>query len=109
MYQEYVIYYIALIVNVWGWAIVLHELAHVLYYRRVTGCWPKVWFEGWAICVGTDNQIRKLKSSQRRTFYLVGPAAGLIPFIWCPVPAIALIGVIPYAMGCQWDLERFIK
>ena len=109
MYPQYVIYYVSLLVNVWAWAIVLHELAHVLYYRRITGCWPRVWFEGWAINVATDNQIRKLKSSQRRTFYLVGTLAGMIPFIWCPVSWVALVGLIPYAKGCRWDLERFIK
>jgi hypothetical protein len=109
MYQEYVIYYITLLGNCWLWSIVLHELGHVLYYKRLTGCWPRVWLENWAINVGTDNQLRKLKSSERREFYLIGTFAGLIPYIWCPVPAVAFIGVIPYALGCKWDLGKFIK
>lgn len=108
MYKEYVIYYIMLLINCWLWSIFLHELAHILYYKRVTGCWPKIWFDG-SINVGTNNQIRKLKTSQKRYFYLVGPVAGIIPYIWCPVPAIGIIGFFVYFMGCRWDLRKFIQ
>ena len=108
MYQEYVIYLAILLVNVWVWSVLLHELAHVLYYRYVTGCWPKVWFDG-AINVGTNNQIRKLKTRQRRTFYIIGPAVGVIPCIYCPVPEIGLMAFIVYIWGCKWDLRKFIE
>lgn len=108
MYTEIVIYWSMLLVNVWLWAVFLHESAHILYYKRVTGCWPSVWFDG-TINVGNNNQMRKLKTKQKRIFYLVGPLAGVVPFIICPVPWVAMVGFGVYMYGCVWDFKRFIQ
>lgn len=108
MYTEIVIYWIMLLVQCWVHAIFWHELAHILYYKRVTGCWPKVYYHK-GINVGTDNQLRKLKTKQKRIFYLVGPLAGVVPFIICPVPWVAMVGFGVYMYGCVWDFKRFIQ
>lgn len=106
---EWGIYYITVFTLTLVKAVAYHELAHILYYRWVVGSWPKVWFEGGAINVGTELQVRKLKAKQRRIWYLVGVIAGFIALISCPVWWIGLVAFIPYFMGCKWDIQRLTE
>jgi len=106
---EWGIYYITVFTLTLVKAVAYHELGHILYYRWVTGKWPKVWFERGAINVGTDVQVRRLKPKQRRVWYLTGIIAGFIALISCPVWWIGLVCFVPYFMGCRWDIARICE
>lgn len=109
MVRELAIQYITMMVASWIASIAIHELAHILYYRWRIGMFPTVWFEGMAINVGKHREVKRLKPTHRREFYIVGPLAGLLVYVVVPVEVVAVVACIPYLMGCRWDLKRFVE
>lgn len=103
------IYYITVFTVTLIKAVAYHELGHILYYRWVVGRWPRVWIEKGAINVGDTTDVRRLKRKQRKLWYLTGIFAGFIALVSCPVWWIGLVCLVPYMLGCRWDIQRIIE
>lgn len=90
---------------------VLHELAHILYFRWGIGRDVDIFIgrgaRGWRCHVGTVEDYHSLVPGQKFMIYFWGIIAGVIP-LWIVTLEWPLMGLlfVPYLFSCRSDIRN---
>ena len=90
-------------------AIILHELGHILYFRKLTKKFPEVRFINFKIRIGRSLDYKKLTKLQKKRIYFEGVFAGFIPiFIGAFINPSYILLTVPYLLGCSKDIKNIL-